>query len=69
MTFCRGFDWFTDVLIVENRMYHDGKIVYSERQPDVLGSQQVPFGPAREVTVAELLDRMRRIGDDQQRKP
>lgn len=58
VTFCCGFDGFNEILVVENRVATTGTLVYRERGVNVFGSGQDEFGPIREDTVPNIVQRL-----------
>ena len=58
VTFCFAFDGFNEILIVENRLATTGTLVYRERGVNVFGPEQVEFGPIREDTVPDMIQRL-----------
>jgi len=45
VTFCFGYDGFTEILVVENRVATTGTLVYRERDVNVWSEEQVPVRP------------------------
>jgi len=45
VTFCFGYDGFTEILVVENRVTTTGTLVYRERDVNVWSEEQVPVRP------------------------
>jgi hypothetical protein len=58
VTFCFGYDGFTEILVVENRVATTGTLVYRERDVNVWSEEQDPFGPLREDPVPDIVRRL-----------
>lgn len=59
ITFCSGYDLYSDVIIVENKIATTGTVLYRER-PSVIpwGTEESEFGPIEEATISELHKRL-----------
>ena len=57
VTFGWGYDGFTEIIVVENRLATAGTLVYCERDVDSRAEPR-EFGPPREETVPDMVRRL-----------